>query len=112
MTIIWGGNACFQRTIDYLKFDVEFSEWDALVSMLDEGCLGNIKQLSLEAHAWGDTDSNYTLFWKGLHGLENFGFQKWRLLNRNWRCFKPKDAPQERRCPQTDMNFINANYMK
>ena len=105
-------NACLQRTIDYLKFDVEFSEWAAIIAMLDEGCLEKVKQLSFEGHAWGDTESNYILFWRGIHGLENFGFQKWRVFNRGGRCFSPTETPKKRYCPQADMNFINANYLE
>ena len=104
-------HACFQRPIDYLKFDIEFSEWAAIVAMLEEGCLDKVKQLSFEGHAWGDTDSNYTLFWEGMHGLENSGFFKWRVSNRHWRCFHPTDAPSETWCPQADINYINAKYL-
>ena len=89
--------SCFvpllQRTIDYLKFDIEFSEWPAITAMLREGCLRQVKQLSFEAHSWGHknrqkdsgtTKENYTSYLNTLQGLEDFGFQKWYARNRDY----------------------------
>ena len=39
-----------QRTIDYLKMDVEFSEWLALYDMMETDQLKNIRQLAIETH--------------------------------------------------------------
>ncbi len=35
-----------------VKFDIEFSEWPAIRTMLKEGCLSQIKQIAFETHAW------------------------------------------------------------
>ena len=96
-----------QRIVDFLKFDAEYSEWEAMVSMLDEGCLSRVKQIATEAHAWSDTEANYTLFWRGLHGLENFGFQKWKVVNKG-PCF---ERHGEEYCQQCDMHYVNVRYM-
>jgi len=100
------------RVIDYVKFDIEFSEFAAIEAMLQEGCLTYVKQIGTELHCWKDTIDFYKLYWHDMQGLENMGFQRWRLQNRHHRCFKPKDDAKKERCPQTDMNFININYMK
>ncbi len=41
---------CLQVNIDYLKFDVEFSEWNSLQNMLLDKSLANVKQLAFEIH--------------------------------------------------------------
>jgi len=39
-----------QTVIDYLKFDIEYSEWAALPNMIATGSLKNVKQMSFEIH--------------------------------------------------------------
>ena len=40
----------FQRDIDFLKLDVEFSEWPALHEMIQSGTIHKVRQLALETH--------------------------------------------------------------
>ena len=40
----------FQKTIDYLKMDIEFSEWPALYDIIKSGVIRHIRQLALEVH--------------------------------------------------------------
>ncbi len=40
----------FQKVLDYLKMDIERSEWDSLPNMMDDGILNKVKQLGLEIH--------------------------------------------------------------
>ena len=101
----------FQMDIDYVKFDIEFSEWPALETMLTEGSLLRVKQIAFEIHTWRDNVRDYTFFWRLHQALENLGFQRWKHLNLNWRCFKGKEN-DKRYCPQCNMFFVNANYFK
>jgi hypothetical protein len=39
-----------RRIIDYLKIDVEYSEWIALPDIIASGMLANVRQLSMEVH--------------------------------------------------------------
>ena len=40
----------FQRIIDYLKMDIEYSEWDSLATALKENVLRRVKQFGIETH--------------------------------------------------------------
>ena len=104
----------FQRVVDYLKFDVEFAEWTSILSMVEQGCLAHVKQLAFEIHSWPDTIGNYTLYWRALQALQNAGFAKWRLFNRDYRCFKPIDesGTNKTRCPQADVNYVNIRQFR
>ena len=94
-----------------LKFDIEFSEWAAIEAMVREGCLGQVKQLDLEAHSWGDTVPHYHYLWKQLNGLQNAGFEKYRTDYLEWRCFTPNEPNAKRRCPQINLNYFNVDYI-
>jgi len=98
------------KTIDMVKFDVEFCEWSSIAAMLKENVLTHVKQIAFEIHTWRDTKEDYIYFWKQLQGLEDAGFQRWRHQHLNWRCFYPDGI--KRYCPQVNMNFINTNFMR
>lgn len=40
-----------QKTIDFLKLDVEFSEWPAILDMIKSGVLNKVRQLAVETHS-------------------------------------------------------------
>ena len=77
----------FQRTIDYLKMDVEFSEWPALYDMIRSGIIRDVRQLALEVHTpemdihtrpdhqctWSTKDT-YAFMLKVITELRNMGF--------------------------------------
>ena len=58
----------FQKTIDVLKFDIEYSEWGALEAMKREGCLKHVRQMVFEIHMWTDENPFRTSL------LPKFGF--------------------------------------
>ena len=49
-----------------LKFDVEFSEWTTIATMLKDNALKNVKQIAFEIHSWRDTKKDYIYFWQQL----------------------------------------------
>ena len=53
-----------------LKFDVEFSEWPTIASMLKDKALKNVKQIAFEIHSWRDTKKDYIYFWQQLQVSE------------------------------------------
>ena len=63
--------------IDYIKFDIEWSEWAALRAMLNEGSLVNVKQLAFEIHFSPNDASAMRRNWKVLDDVEKFGFRRW-----------------------------------
>ncbi|KAK2149895.1 hypothetical protein LSH36_432g00010 [Paralvinella palmiformis] len=75
-----------KKTIDFLKIDVEDSEWDVMPEMLRSGSLDNVKQLALELHTKADTTiQDYRLYLETLYTLESRGFKKW-TYHLNPRC--------------------------
>jgi len=68
------------KTVDYLKFDVEGSEWAALETMLKSNILqSKVKQLAFEIHIHAEsrTATGFHHFWKLLDQLEHIGFGRW-----------------------------------
>ena len=96
-------------TIEMLKFDVEFHEWDSINAMLEEGSLRNVKQIAIELHAFRDDVSSYVYFSRLLQGLLNAGFEKWFVEDEQR--FSAFILDDERYFPQTNVHFINVNYM-
>ncbi|ELU03686.1 hypothetical protein CAPTEDRAFT_206360 [Capitella teleta] len=66
------------KVIDYLKMDIEYSEWTAMEAMFDEGVMDNIKQIAFELHIPVDSQraSHYEK-WALLERLASLGFKKW-----------------------------------
>ncbi|CAD5113622.1 unnamed protein product [Dimorphilus gyrociliatus] len=70
--------------IDYLKFDIEWIEWDVLENFFKGDGLKNVKQLGFEIH-FGDPSAAldffnskmFTMRWRLLKRLEEKGFARW-----------------------------------
>ncbi len=39
-----------QKVVDYLKFDIEYSEWEVLETIYDQDVLHRVKQIGFEVH--------------------------------------------------------------
>jgi len=66
--------------IDYLKMDIEGSEWTVLESMFRSGILAHVKQFGFEVHIMSNAGTSAKTFfsrWKTLRRLEDFGFRRW-----------------------------------
>jgi hypothetical protein len=72
--------------LDYLKADIEGSEWQALPQMMDEGVIQKyVKQFALEYHgSEKDSDQIHEQI-RTLDKLEEVGFRRW-LLHWNMNC--------------------------
>ncbi len=92
-----------------LKVDVEFSEWDALNSMLTDGLLKNVKQLAIEVHCWRDTVQDYVYFSRIFNGLLNAGFERWYFESTSQ--MGQFRANNQYYFPQKNINFININFL-
>ena len=65
-----------QALIDYLKFDIESSEWKAIPNMVNTGVLRNVKQIGFEIHTPGHSSTEvYDL----IELLVQKGFRKWHF---------------------------------
>lgn len=61
----------WQRIIDYVKMDIENSEWGALETMFQEGVLKNIKQIAMELHIPVEFDRAEWDHWGSVHTIPN-----------------------------------------
>ncbi|KAK2142322.1 hypothetical protein LSH36_970g00084 [Paralvinella palmiformis] len=68
-----------KKMIDYLKMDVEGSEWPSLEAMFKEGFLTKyVKQIGIEYHSYG-IKGRAKRFLTILAKLEELGFRKWNM---------------------------------
>ena len=98
-----------QTTMDYLKIDVEGSEWGALKTMLSSQVLGSVKQLGIEIHV--DTGSNprqLAEFYDTLKGLEQRGFRRWSFSMNMYNLIRHENG--FRSCCY-EMVYINMNFV-
>ena len=70
--------------IDYLKMDVEHSEWDTLMQVLKSGIFEKVKQLAVEI-LFRDTDvTSLRKFARVLKSVENYGFVRFASRPNIW----------------------------
>jgi len=66
------------RTIDYLKMDVEGSEWATIVNIHKSGVLSKVRQFALEIHVGVKAKAaQLHNFYKTLRLLEDAGMRRW-----------------------------------
>jgi hypothetical protein len=73
------------KVIDYLKIDVEYSEWIALPDIIRSGMLSKIRQLGMEIHL--DTESSleeHLEFAKLLRSIEKMGMVRFDSEYNPW----------------------------
>ncbi|XP_046563538.1 probable methyltransferase-like protein 24 [Haliotis rubra] len=76
LTAIRQDNGHAEKDIDYVKIDIEDSEWGALRYAFSTGSLKGVKQLSLEFHVFGkEQRSRYISRLNVLRGLYDEGFR-------------------------------------
>jgi len=98
------------KTIDYLKFDIELSEWPAIDSMIATGALSRVRQMAIEIHppAWKWTsDSFYSSFQK-LKLLEDAGMRRWYVAMNSYDIRRTDNGL--RTCCY-EIVYINANFL-
>jgi hypothetical protein len=98
------------KTIDYLKFDIEVSEWPAIDSMIATGVLSRVRQLAVEIHPPGwkwTADSLYYSFQK-LKLLEDAGMRRWYVAMNS---YDIRRTPDGLRTCCYEIVYINANFI-
>ena len=102
-----------QKIIDYLKFDIEESEWPTLQQMAKSKFIAtNVKQLSFEVHMYRDSDDvkSFTERLKILMDLESLGFRKWHF-NHNVKSYL-YDHDHEVYYPTcAELYYVNINFL-
>ena len=107
-----------QMTIDILKMDIEYSEWDALeVILAKPRCLARVKQLMIEFHTReltpNATSSRDDLanYWRILSGIYRLGFKPWNVWNNPVCNFRSRRTPGMSYCGCFNMYFLNVKYL-
>ena len=112
--------------IDYLKIDIEYSEWDSLeaiikhdvIKRVTSGVLANIKQLGIELHTreinkmHTSSVKDYIHYSTILSGLRAAGFRRWYWNKNLYGLLKSKlyfDGSPISCC--YEMIYINTNYL-
>lgn len=73
------------KTIDYLKIDVEYSEWIALPEIISSGMLSKIRQLGIEVHLDKEASLEEHRVWaKLLRSLEKMGMVRFDSEYNPW----------------------------
>jgi len=109
---------CVQSTIDILKMDIEYSEWDALETMLAQPrCLAAVKQLMIEFHTrelnskHSSSRQDLAMYWRVLRGIHQLGFRLWHVWNNPECNFRSRRVPAMSFCGCFNMYFINVKYL-
>lgn len=73
------------KIIDYLKLDIEFSEWDVIPDMIDSGMLSKVRQLGIELHVSPDESiEKYNHYARIVRSLENHGMVRFDSKYNPW----------------------------
>lgn len=74
------------RVIDYLKIDIEWSEWETLPELLQSGILAKVKQLSMDVHLNDDASvDTFVRQYQMLRTLEKeYGFYRFSSRPNLW----------------------------
>ncbi|CAD5113911.1 DgyrCDS3070 [Dimorphilus gyrociliatus] len=97
------------KVIDYLKFDIESSEWLLFETALVDGSFSKVKQISFELHGIGSPYRPIVERWKLLKRLESEGFLRWKTHINEW-TMKPNQYTSTRvNC--IEVYYINLKFI-
>ena len=102
-----------QVMIDYLKIDIEYSEWSTLDRVLNTTVLSRVKQFGLETHTrelfkTPSTVENLIYYSEILRRLQAAGFYRWYWHYNKYGVFVSQNTKQQMTCCY-EMVFINVN---
>lgn len=100
-----------KKIIDYLKFDIEGSEWESLEQMLVEKVLHRVKQLGFEVHfAKNSSPEELTTKWRILQKLHQLGFRRWHFHENAVGRFRSERA-NNRLSTWFEMVYVNTAFL-
>jgi len=95
-------------TIDYLKIDIENSEWASIDSMISTGILSRVRQLALEIHVHSRLPKDLYSSYLRLKALEDAGMRRW-YCSRNY--FKLKKTKNGFRTCCFEIVYVNTHFL-
>ncbi|ELU11655.1 hypothetical protein CAPTEDRAFT_209002 [Capitella teleta] len=66
-----------EKILDYLKIDIEWSEYESFDTILTSNVVSHIKQIGLEVHS--NDSNNYYPAWELVSKMEDHGFRVWAV---------------------------------
>jgi len=99
------------KIIDYLKFDIEQSEWPSIDSMIATGALSRVRQVAIEIHPPGMmrwTLEKYHTAFQRLKQLEEAGMRRWYIAMNSYDI--RRTANGLRTCCY-EIVYINTNFL-
>ena len=97
-----------QKLIDYLKFDIELSEWPAIEEMYESGVLHRVRQMGLEIHVEQLNTAGLHGYYQTLGLLEKAGMRRWSWAMNYYNLRKSTNGV--RSCCY-EMVYINSRFM-
>ena len=101
-----------QATIDIIKMDIEFSEWTALVDIMEHGELNGVRQLLVEFHE--NALKRRQTFGERLHVLANIealGFRRF-YTHLNPLGFRISSEYPNERTSAYEVCFVNTKFVR
>ncbi|XP_046546435.1 probable methyltransferase-like protein 24 [Haliotis rubra] len=94
------------RHLDYLKIDIETSEWPAVKDIVESGLFSQIRQFSVEWHLFPTypSRSEYVGIYASVAAMKEQGLRTFRAS------FHGKDYRNETFRFQADVNYVNILY--
>ncbi|XP_013380977.1 methyltransferase-like protein 24 [Lingula anatina] len=103
-----------KKTIDFLKFDIEMSEWSAIKTMIEDRSILKVKQMAAELHTPFNSRVIPTMEQMQLiKDLKNTGFKIF-FSSYQFSPFCRRFSPQTKRLAHAFINihFVNTNFLK
>ncbi|OWF56076.1 Methyltransferase-like protein 24 [Mizuhopecten yessoensis] len=101
------------KTIDIIKMDIEFSEWEAIPDMVASGVLKNVRQLNFEFHSSPNPDESFRSKMTALRGLSDQGFRLfWSHPNIKGGNPTPFSVTGRQVSSCYENSFLNTNFIK
>ncbi|XP_074657253.1 putative methyltransferase-like protein 24 [Tubulanus polymorphus] len=96
------------RIIDFLKIDVEGTEFDVLRSILNDGTMNIVKQYLVEYHVFGDQKFKMGQYAIDMKRTLQLGFNPFLVRNK----FPLVGVNRKSYRWQADVGFVNMNFLK
>ncbi|XP_012945209.1 uncharacterized protein LOC106013592 [Aplysia californica] len=105
--------------VDYVKIDIEYSEWAVLKTALREGSLQHVKQLGFEMHTRrllhpgkrprDEEKLDFVHMYETLRQLEIVGFRKFNYRKNPFGNYYSNHTGKERSCCY-DLHYVNSDF--
>jgi len=109
---------CSQTTIDILKMDIEYSEWESLEAILaNPSSLANVKQLMIEYHTREVNKDGHSsiedlvTYWHIARGIDKLGFKLWTIWDNDFCSFNSRRTTGLRLCGCFNAYYVNTRLI-